>query len=314
MLSVSTPGVHLGDGGERASVAREVNEYAAAGRAAITPIASASSPRCACPTSTARSSSSRTPSTCCTRTAWCCSPTPRRPTSATRASTPLFDELEPPARRGVRAPLAAAGARPAARASHRSSPTSCSTPRARRAPRRIGHPRSLSRPAGDPVARRRLRALRRATGSRSRALAEGATPLDGLAQLRRFHFDIALSGSPTALPSLLAFAKPGHVLFGSDWPYAPDPPWRRVHRHVRDVRARGRAARVDRPRRGRSPRSRVCKRRGADSQRLPGTSSSAAPTPIAHHARPDGHVHGLLLLHRQLDRTELRVVTSPWCS
>jgi hypothetical protein len=32
----------------------------------------------------------------------------------------------------------------------------------------------------------------------------------------------ALSGSPAALPSLLAFAKPGHVLFGSDWPYAPD--------------------------------------------------------------------------------------------
>jgi hypothetical protein len=36
-----------------------------------------------------------------------------------------------------------------------------------------------------------------------------------------FYFDTALSGSPAALPSLLAFAKPGHVLFGSDWPYAP---------------------------------------------------------------------------------------------
>ena len=36
-----------------------------------------------------------------------------------------------------------------------------------------------------------------------------------------FYFDTALSGSPVALPSLLAFAKPGHVLFGSDWPYAP---------------------------------------------------------------------------------------------
>jgi len=34
-------------------------------------------------------------------------------------------------------------------------------------------------------------------------------------------FDTALSSSPAALPSLLAFAKPGHVLFGSDWPYAP---------------------------------------------------------------------------------------------
>jgi len=47
-------------------------------------------------------------------------------------------------------------------------------------------------------------------------------PLDGIAQLKKFYFDIALSGSPTALPSLLAFAEPGHVTFGSDWPYAPD--------------------------------------------------------------------------------------------
>ncbi len=47
-------------------------------------------------------------------------------------------------------------------------------------------------------------------------------PAEGLAQLRKFWFDTALSGSPTALPSLLAFAAPGHVTFGSDWPYAPD--------------------------------------------------------------------------------------------
>jgi predicted TIM-barrel fold metal-dependent hydrolase len=39
---------------------------------------------------------------------------------------------------------------------------------------------------------------------------------------RSFYFDTALSGSPAALPSLLAFAKPGHVLFGSDWPFAPE--------------------------------------------------------------------------------------------
>ena len=48
------------------------------------------------------------------------------------------------------------------------------------------------------------------------------TSRHGLSLLQRFHFDIALSGSPTALPSLLAFAPPGHVHFGSDWPYAPD--------------------------------------------------------------------------------------------
>ncbi len=47
------------------------------------------------------------------------------------------------------------------------------------------------------------------------------SPLDVLEDLSSFYFDTALSGSPAALPSLLAFAKPGHVLFGSDWPYAP---------------------------------------------------------------------------------------------
>src|SRR5213593_1225695 len=46
-------------------------------------------------------------------------------------------------------------------------------------------------------------------------------PGDVLEDLASFYFDTALSGSPAALPSLLAFAKPGHVLFGSDWPYAP---------------------------------------------------------------------------------------------
>jgi len=44
---------------------------------------------------------------------------------------------------------------------------------------------------------------------------------DVLNDFAGFYFDIALSGSPAALPSLLAFAKPGHVLFGSDFPFAP---------------------------------------------------------------------------------------------
>ena len=43
--------------------------------------------------------------------------------------------------------------------------------------------------------------------------------LDGLST---FYFDTALASSPTALPSLLKFARPGHVLFGSDWPYCQD--------------------------------------------------------------------------------------------
>lgn len=42
----------------------------------------------------------------------------------------------------------------------------------------------------------------------------------GLARLKRFYFDTALSSSPYALPALLAFADPSHITFGSDWPYA----------------------------------------------------------------------------------------------
>jgi 6-methylsalicylate decarboxylase len=42
----------------------------------------------------------------------------------------------------------------------------------------------------------------------------------GIARLRRFYFDTALSSSPYAMPSLLAFADPTHITFGSDWPYA----------------------------------------------------------------------------------------------
>ncbi|MFC7265710.1 amidohydrolase family protein [Streptomyces lutosisoli] len=51
----------------------------------------------------------------------------------------------------------------------------------------------------------------------------GRSPLDVLDDFRDFYFDTALSSSPAALPTLLAFARPGHVLFGSDWPFAPTP-------------------------------------------------------------------------------------------
>jgi len=51
---------------------------------------------------------------------------------------------------------------------------------------------------------------------------ETMRPLEAvLDDFRSFYFDTALSSSPAALPSLMAFAKPGHVLFGSDWPFAP---------------------------------------------------------------------------------------------
>lgn len=49
----------------------------------------------------------------------------------------------------------------------------------------------------------------------------GRSPRDVLDDLRGFYFDTALSSSPAALPTLLAFARPGHVLFGSDRPFAP---------------------------------------------------------------------------------------------
>ncbi|HWC81401.1 MAG TPA: amidohydrolase family protein [Pseudonocardiaceae bacterium] len=40
--------------------------------------------------------------------------------------------------------------------------------------------------------------------------------------LRRFYFDTALSSAPGTLRLLLEFAEDGHVLFGSDWPFAPE--------------------------------------------------------------------------------------------
>jgi predicted TIM-barrel fold metal-dependent hydrolase len=43
-----------------------------------------------------------------------------------------------------------------------------------------------------------------------------------LDDLASFYFDVAMSSTSATLPSLLAFAKPGHVLFGSDWPFVPD--------------------------------------------------------------------------------------------
>lgn len=49
----------------------------------------------------------------------------------------------------------------------------------------------------------------------------GRSLADTLDDFAGFYFDTALSSSAAALPSLLAFAKPGHVTFGSDWPFAP---------------------------------------------------------------------------------------------
>jgi len=42
-----------------------------------------------------------------------------------------------------------------------------------------------------------------------------------LAVLRQFYYDIALSASPAALPSLLEVADSDHITYGSDFPFAP---------------------------------------------------------------------------------------------
>ena len=49
---------------------------------------------------------------------------------------------------------------------------------------------------------------------------DGGNPA-GIARLQQFYFDVALSSSPYALPALLAFAHPHRILYGSDWPHAP---------------------------------------------------------------------------------------------
>ena len=49
----------------------------------------------------------------------------------------------------------------------------------------------------------------------------GRSWVDVLDDFASFYFDTALSSSAAALPTLLAFAKPGHITFGSDFPFAP---------------------------------------------------------------------------------------------
>ncbi|EWZ45894.1 amidohydrolase family protein [Fusarium oxysporum Fo47] len=45
---------------------------------------------------------------------------------------------------------------------------------------------------------------------------------DIIKQAKQFYFDAALSGSQEVFPMILGFAKPGHLLFGSDFPHAPE--------------------------------------------------------------------------------------------
>jgi predicted TIM-barrel fold metal-dependent hydrolase len=47
-------------------------------------------------------------------------------------------------------------------------------------------------------------------------------PLEASEYLKRLYYDTALSPSPGALAALKALVHPSHILFGSDWPFAPE--------------------------------------------------------------------------------------------
>jgi predicted TIM-barrel fold metal-dependent hydrolase len=51
--------------------------------------------------------------------------------------------------------------------------------------------------------------------------APDSTVDSGIETLKRFYFDTTACSSPSALPSLLAFADPRHITFGTDWPWVP---------------------------------------------------------------------------------------------
>lgn len=48
-------------------------------------------------------------------------------------------------------------------------------------------------------------------------------PKGAIAYLKQFYYDTALSAVPYAFRSLLELTDPSHILFGSDWPFAPEP-------------------------------------------------------------------------------------------
>ena len=52
---------------------------------------------------------------------------------------------------------------------------------------------------------------------------QGKAPEGAINYMKRFYYDVAASATPFALPSLLALADPSHVLFGTDYPFMPEP-------------------------------------------------------------------------------------------
>jgi predicted TIM-barrel fold metal-dependent hydrolase len=65
-------------------------------------------------------------------------------------------------------------------------------------------------------------------------LVSGNIPEGAVAALRRFYYDTALSATRYALPSLRELADPSHILFGSDYPFAPEGIMGRTIRGIED--------------------------------------------------------------------------------
>ena len=155
----------------------------------------------------------------------------------------------------------------------------------------------------------------------------GRTPLEALEECQSLYFDTALSSSPAALPTLLAFARPGHILFGSDWPFAPpqaahyfangleqhnlDPQTRAAIDHQNAARLFNRAPGEAPPTRGQTTRARAA--RQAAQRAIPraalqthttelrrlgheraGTRSSLRGNPLSGDERPDARRLGLM--------------------
>jgi predicted TIM-barrel fold metal-dependent hydrolase len=49
------------------------------------------------------------------------------------------------------------------------------------------------------------------------------TPQGVITHLKRLYYDTALSAVPYALRSVQELVDPSHILFGSDYPFAPEP-------------------------------------------------------------------------------------------
>ncbi|MFH8979886.1 amidohydrolase family protein [Streptomyces varsoviensis] len=88
----------------------------------------------------------------------------------------------------------------------------------------------------------------RFSGLTSTVLDPERTSDDVIRDLKRFYFDTALAASPSSLPTLMEFAEPGHVLYGSDWPFAPQEAGTYYNRFLETYTgfAPGQAAAIDR--------------------------------------------------------------------